>query len=198
MADLGLSELSARHRLPPQVMLAHQPPLLPLIRLDSGSQNSESESQPLPLQGQEQQPQKQTSSNQLYVKVDDPRNSYQDLQPYVRADSNAQPSDRLWVTYSPGTVREVMPNEVFQYSPLISDQVVAHVAAAASASTSTASSPDPDPDPSPVSASTGTDFFLQRYQRMSTVYQDTVSRSQALGNAMYDSSSTQDTTRREK
>ncbi|KAM6503103.1 hypothetical protein JOM56_000046 [Amanita muscaria] len=189
MANLGLSELSARHRLPPQVILAHHPP--PVIRVDSGGQISQAQAQP------QQQLQKPKSSNQLYVKVDDTRNSYQDLQPYVRADSNAQPSDRLWVTYSPGTVREVMPNEVFQYSPYISNQDVAHVASSGPASTS---GPASISSPDPVSASSdgaGTDFFLQRYQRMSTVYQDTAAMSQALGNAMYDSS-TQDARRRRR
>ncbi len=75
MASLGLSEVSARHRLPPQLTIG----------------------QNRGMDDQQNQKQDRSHSRPLYVQIDS-RNSYQDLRPYVRVDSNVAPPEKLWVT----------------------------------------------------------------------------------------------------
>lgn len=142
MASLGLSEVSARHRLPPQITIGQ----------NRGMDDQQTQEQKRPL----------------YVKIDS-RNSYQDLRPYVRVDSNVAPHEKLWVTYSPGVVREVLPSEVFQYSPR--ELEPGDLPASFAAFSKGASRRDPSDD-----------LFLKKYKRMSTVYQDTA----AMADAMYD------------
>ena len=153
LATLGLSEVSARHRLPPQIIVGQH-------------QSS--------TRGVDNQPSREQGRQPLYVKVDN-RNSYQDLWPYVRVDSNVAPHEKLWVTYSPGVVREVMSNEVFQYSP--NEERLGNLPASSTASSSKEGAGQRDlPD----------DAFLSKYQRMSTVYQNTAAMGEALADAMYD------------
>ncbi|KAF8632295.1 hypothetical protein AX15_001948 [Amanita polypyramis BW_CC] len=179
LASLGLSEVSARHRLPPQMVLGQQ---RLSTRQQGGDQQGQGQGQGQPEQRQQQQ---QWEPRPLYVKIDN-RNSYQDLSPYVRVDSDVAPHEKLWVAYSPGIVREVLPNEVMQYSPRIEVKEV-EVPARAAAGTNVGGVPT-------ASRSAGqrremgdeVDMFLWKYQRMSTVYQDTASMSEALADAMYD------------
>ena len=149
LESLGLSEVSARHRLPPQLIIGqHQPS----------------------SRGVDDQPSREQGRRPLYVMVDS-RNSYQALRPYVRADSEIAPDEKLWVTYSPGVVREVLAKEVFQYSPR--DEGEGNLPASSSVASSQEGAGRRDQSD---------DLLFRKY---STVYQDTAAMGEALADAMF-------------
>ena len=148
LGSLGLSEVSARHRLPPQLIVGQHP--------------------------SDDQPSREQGGQPLYVRVNS-WGSYQAVRPYVRADSDIAPDEKLWVTYSPGVVREVLASEVFQYSPR--EEGEGNLPASSASSSKEGGGRRDQPD----------DMFLSQYQRMSTVYQDTAAMGEALADAMYDS-----------
>ncbi|KAF8626493.1 hypothetical protein AX17_006548 [Amanita inopinata Kibby_2008] len=193
LAGLGLSDVSARHRLPPQASLMYHPFAQQHAQGQGQVQEQEQEQVEGEVQVQVQESRDQRNQRPTYVKVN--RGSYYGLSPYVRADSDVPSPEKLWVTYTPGIAREVLPSEITHYSPYIEQGPSASASTAAQGAT-TAGERKRQEQIGRLEGEDEDDSFLRRHQRLSMVYHDTASMGKALANAMYDALALQERERR--
>ncbi|PFH49081.1 hypothetical protein AMATHDRAFT_5226 [Amanita thiersii Skay4041] len=193
----GLSDVLVRHRLPPhaqQAVLGSQ---------NQGSTPGSSQLHPHShLQPPSPQPQKGpgnagTESGPQYTRVE--RGSYQDLRRYVRVDSDVPVSEKLWVTYSPGVVREVLASEIAQYSPYILQDEFRALESTRRMEEREERRKEQEQEQETSqddgqkvrvrvngSEADENEEMWKSHQRLSVVFSDTASMSEALANAMYD------------